>query len=236
MTAAVALLQQYGDERIAAGAARWGGDARRHEIMKAVLMNSADKPKDPGTHEYIDREKTILKTDGTDWRMSDARDEPADPATNAMRQALPLDSQMGTGQLNVSRAVKQFSSDQIPPDAPAATQTAIGWDYRAMPQGVVKYTLPKLKAGTYISLTLTWDRPVTLNEMGTANSRYDSGETFTAGALADLDLSLMKAGAADTDNPLWASISKVDRVEHIFYKLTEDTQVELWVKPGGPIP
>jgi hypothetical protein len=206
--------------------------------MKAVLMNSADKLKDPGTSEYIGMEKEILKTDGmSNWLSSDARDEPGpDAATTARRQALPLDSQMGTGQLNVSRALKQFTPGQIPPDAPAATQRAIGWDYRAMSQGLVKYTLPKLKAGTYISLTLTWDRPVTLNEMGTANSRYDVGETFTAGALADLDLYLMRAGEMNPNNALWASTSKVDSVEHIFYKMTEETQVEIWVRPGTAIP
>ncbi len=49
ITGTVALLQQYGDQRIAAGAARWDTDARRHEVMKAVLMDSADKLIDNGT-------------------------------------------------------------------------------------------------------------------------------------------------------------------------------------------
>ena len=47
VTGTVALLQQYGDDR--AGAANWTGmvasgpTSQRHEVMKAVLMNSADK-------------------------------------------------------------------------------------------------------------------------------------------------------------------------------------------------
>lgn len=45
----VALLQQFGNARIAASAPRWNANARRHGVMKAVLMNSADKLIDNGT-------------------------------------------------------------------------------------------------------------------------------------------------------------------------------------------
>jgi len=41
------LLRQYADERfINAFGPRWNGNAHRHEVMKAVLMNSADKIED----------------------------------------------------------------------------------------------------------------------------------------------------------------------------------------------
>ena len=43
VTGTIALLQQYAVGNFAANA-----NARRHEVMKAVIMNSADKIKDTG--------------------------------------------------------------------------------------------------------------------------------------------------------------------------------------------
>ncbi|MEX2308111.1 MAG: S8 family serine peptidase [Pirellulales bacterium] len=83
----VALLQQYADERIMnAGAPRWGASARRHEVMKAVLMNSADKLIDDGTvmvegsavpmGGLLGMERTVVKQDGTStWLDSQAYDD-----------------------------------------------------------------------------------------------------------------------------------------------------------------
>jgi len=81
VTGTVALLQEYGDAQIAAGAANWTGTvasgptARRHEVMKAVLMNSADKIKDDGMFvlngnaipqgRLLGMERTVLKRKAT---------------------------------------------------------------------------------------------------------------------------------------------------------------------------
>jgi len=49
VTGTVALLQQHAEQRIISdGAPSWTANARRHEVMKAVLMNSADKLEDSG--------------------------------------------------------------------------------------------------------------------------------------------------------------------------------------------
>ena len=76
VTGTVALLQEYGDNRISAGASGWDADARRHEVMKSVLMNSADKLKDDGSvldpntgqpfpvGTLLGMERTVVKQDG----------------------------------------------------------------------------------------------------------------------------------------------------------------------------
>jgi hypothetical protein len=49
VTGAAALLHEYAVDQITASAPRWDAEAQRHEVMKAVLMNSADKLIDNGT-------------------------------------------------------------------------------------------------------------------------------------------------------------------------------------------
>jgi hypothetical protein len=55
VTATVALLQEFGDlavrrtlleRKLGLSQSHWSLDSRRHEVMKAVLMNSTDKIKD----------------------------------------------------------------------------------------------------------------------------------------------------------------------------------------------
>jgi subtilisin family serine protease len=50
VTAAAALLQEFALNQFAASQPRWDADAQQHEVIKAVLMNSADKLIDDGSH------------------------------------------------------------------------------------------------------------------------------------------------------------------------------------------
>jgi subtilisin family serine protease len=80
-TGTVALLQE--DAR----ANGLGADAQRHEVMKDVLLNSADL-----VAGRLGMTRTVLKRDGTStWDNSDARDDPARPDGPAD----PLDDEMG---------------------------------------------------------------------------------------------------------------------------------------------
>jgi hypothetical protein len=86
VTGTVALLQQFAKQRIDAGAARWDEEsAVRHEVMKAVLMNSADKLIDNGTAmlpgqmnpipqgNLLGMERTVLRKNGSStWFNSNA--------------------------------------------------------------------------------------------------------------------------------------------------------------------
>jgi hypothetical protein len=202
-------------------------DVLRHQVMKAILMNSAEK-----VSGRIGMGRTVLKQNNTTWDQSDARDDPGNPAG----RAIPLDDEMGTGFLNASRAVTQWRGGRFGPQQ--ANTGPIGWDYNTVPAmagltpGNLKYTLPTLKGGGWISATLTWDRVATLNDNpgGTPN-RYDVGETFNADPVADLDLYLMPAGETDLSKNVWSSTSTLYNLEHIFFQLPAgDKQYELWVR------
>lgn len=111
VTGTVALLQEFAETQIADPNSGWDAEARHHEVMKAVLMNSADKLIDDGT--FIDEgrllgmERTVLDQNGNNWLASEAFiGDPNDPAVDPDRT--PLDDQMGTGHLNAKRALQHF--------------------------------------------------------------------------------------------------------------------------------
>jgi Ca2+-binding RTX toxin-like protein len=218
---------------------KWDTDARSHQVMKAVLMNSADKKEG-----ILGMKKTILNSDPKvelDWLHSDA----------FRQQEIPLDKEMGTGQLNASRAFTQFKPGEWGPadfvrQSEATRVPLIGWDSSFMfGDGLTnKYTFGQaLKKGSYISMTLAWDRKVDLQDFGTdgkagtndkdkseGNGKFDLNESFKSFDLTNLDLFLLPKGAKDALKPIDASISTVDSVEHIFFKIPEEKEYEFWVQ------
>ncbi len=206
VTASVALLQELGDRQIRAKKSNWTIDARRHEVMKAVLLNSADKIQDQGNGLHLGMTRTLIDKQNQNWLDSDAYDDPQ----------IPLDPQMGTGHLNTFRAYEQFRSGQWPP---SSTVPAIGWDYGSVDGGnTVDYPLGRpLKQGSFVSITLSWNRLVELNDTNN-NNKYDVGEGFSDRGLNNLDLYLIPGDGAKNLNAgvICASVSEIDSVEHIF--------------------
>jgi subtilisin family serine protease len=130
VTGTVALLQQNA----------FTTHQRRHEVMKAVLMNSADKIKG-----IMGMERTVVKQDGVStWLGSTADTHPG----------IPLDIEMGTGHLNASRALQQFQADEFDP----GSVPPIGWDYNIQDDPFIlnNYSFT-LSAGDFVSATLVWD-------------------------------------------------------------------------------
>ncbi|MFN6568836.1 peptidase S8 and S53 subtilisin kexin sedolisin [Nostoc minutum NIES-26] len=205
VTATVALLQEFSDRQTRKKQPNWSIDARRHQVMKAVLLNSADKILDTGNGLYLGMARTLIDKQNQDWLASDAYKDPT----------IPLDSQMGTGHLNALRAYQQFSAGQW---QPSVAVPAIGWDYRIVNVGAsTEYVLAKpLKQGSFVAITLSWDRLVQLND-NNKNQQYDVGENFSDRGLNNLDLYLVKADAMNQDTgAVCSSISQIDSVEHIF--------------------
>lgn len=93
VTGTAALLHQYAKPKVDAAEPRWGVNSRRHETMKAVLLNSADKL--DGVHGST---RDVLNRFGQDWT-----DSPA-----SMNSEIPLDEWMGAGHLNARRALRQI--------------------------------------------------------------------------------------------------------------------------------
>ena len=215
ITASVALLQEYGDRIMKSNrvnlklinklsAPLCSLDCRRHEVMKAVLLNSADKIEDGGDGKLLGMEKTILSEKNLNWLESDAYQNPR----------IPLNMEMGTGQVNVFRAYQQFRAGQTSPKVFAPN---IGWDYRTVEVNDYQdYVLEKpISEGNYVAITLAWDRLVSLNDRN-QNQRYDIGETFRDRGLNNLDVYLMPANENHNLRNTCSSISREDSVEHIF--------------------
>jgi hypothetical protein len=223
VTGTIALLQEFGDKAIAKGfknkvANGWNLNARRHEVMKAVLIDSTEKVKDEGDGLKLNMSRTILTKHNQNWLDSDAYRD----------RQIPLDYQMGAGQLNAFRAYQQFSTGAFPPDKPVP---AIGWNYASIQESTSQdYAIDKpLKKDSFISITLTWDRLVELQDKNN-NEQFDAGESFRDRGLNNLNVYLMKAEENDTGKSIWSSESTIDSVEHIFHKIPDNGRYKIRVR------
>lgn len=210
-TATVALLQEFGDRQLrmagflpAPQKPHWNLNSRRHEVMKAVMLNSADKVQDVGDGLRLGMSRTIFDKQKQDWLTSDAYRDPK----------IPLHAQMGTGQLNALRAYQQFSAGKW---HPFAAVPAVGWDYRTVnASSFWDYVLARpLQQGSFVAITLAWNRLVELNDTN-KNGQYDVGERFRDRGLNNLDLYLINTESNAPTSIACASLSSVDSVEHIF--------------------
>jgi hypothetical protein len=189
VTGAAALLQEFTRGQRLAGAARFDADSQRHQVMKAVMMNSADKRAG-----VLGMTKTILRTDGDDWITQRAQEVAGTDGPALDRNAVPMDLEMGTGQLNVRRSLTQITPGEYEP----GEVPRIAWDYGsvgAADLSLTRYQLPVLGKGTWIAITLAWDRQVTLTESiaGFANNQFDA-ETY---------LDLNTSGTHNAGEPLF---------------------------------
>ena len=234
-TGAVALLAQYAQVFVtpANNLQHWNSDSLKPEVMKAILMNSVDK-----VAGRLGMEKTIYDDGGFGWDTLTAADIPStreDPAEraieNGFRQDTPTSNKLGTGQLNVRRRSDQYDGGEYHPVAAGNTLPTQAWDFNSLNQqnGEQIYRLPALAQGSYISMTLTWNRNVTLQERGEANGRYDQGETFQAAPISNLDLLLVDRTAANQP-VVWRSNNTVQNVEHIFWQVQNNHEYNIVVK------
>lgn len=205
VTATIALLQEFADRQLRTKQPHWSIDSRHHQVMKAVLMNSADKIQDSGDGLRLGMTRTLIDKQNQDWLASDANKDPK----------IPLDAQMGAGHLNAFRAYQQFSPGQW---QSSESIPAIGWNYSTINANSSKeYGLAKpLKQNSFVSITLNWDRLVELEDKNN-NQQYDVDENFQDRGLNNLDLYLVKADAKNSDSgAICSSISEIDSTEHIF--------------------
>ncbi|MBV9389247.1 MAG: S8 family serine peptidase [Chroococcidiopsidaceae cyanobacterium CP_BM_ER_R8_30] len=217
VTATVALLQEFGDRQLRMHQLHWSLDSRRHEVMKAVLMNSADKLKDLGNGLLLGMTKTIIDKNDSDWLASDAYHNPK----------IPLHAQMGAGQLNAFRAYQQFAGGEW---SPVAVVPALGWDYNSVKVGSFSdYLLAQpLQQGSFVSITLAWDRLVELNDLKN-DGQFAVGDSFRNRGLNRLDLYLLSAESGAVGS-ICASVSNVDSVQHIFCRIPKTGNYKIRVQ------
>ncbi len=227
VTGTVALLQEWGDRQLRQSCSRsigcrlpWTTNARRHEVMKAVLMNSTDKIQDSGDGNFLGMTRTIVQKNNQNWFNTDVSINPK----------IPLNFQFGTGQINAYRAYQNFAPGESNPGSVGA----IGWDYHQVVssdsrQEYQDYVIAKpLKANSYFALTLVWDRTVELEDRN-RNGQFDLMENFRDRGLNNLDLYLMPVNETDTRRSIASSISDVDSVEHIFHRIPITGQYKIRV-------
>ncbi|HIK46517.1 MAG TPA: S8 family serine peptidase [Leptolyngbyaceae cyanobacterium M65_K2018_010] len=219
----IALLQQLVDRQFRAGLPNWPLTGRNPMVMKAVLLNSADKLADTGDGLRLGMTRTLLDTRNRTWLESDAyRDV-----------KIPLHNEMGTGHLNAYRAYQQLLPGAFGPDQPIPV---VGWNYASLELAsggrggsVHDYVFEvPLQAGSYLAATLAWERQVELVDQN-GNGIYDLGEGFRDQGLSDLNLYLLPAEEEDLNRSVWSSVSEVDSVEHIFYQIPETGRYKLRV-------
>jgi len=224
---AIALMQQLADRQFRSGQANFPLTARQPTVMKAVLLNSADKLTDTGDGLNLGMTRTLLDEDNQPWTQSDAY----------RSRAIPLHKDLGTGHLNAYRAYQQLSPGAFGPDAAIPP---VGWNYTELisPSSGVEngedgqvhdyvFEAP-LQANSYLAATLTWDRVVELVDTN-GNGLYDLGETFNDKGLNNVDLFLMRAEDDDIADSLWSSESQEDSMEHIFYQIPATGRYKLRV-------
>jgi hypothetical protein len=204
VTATVALLQEFVDKQLRTKQPHWTINARRHQVMKAILLNSADKIKDSGDGLRLGMTRTLIEKQNLDWL-----------ATAAYKNAkISLDAQMGAGHLNAFRAYQQLNGGEW---KPTLTVPPIGWDYGIIDtNSSQEYALEKsLKKNSFVAITLSWDRLVELNDKNN-NQQYDLDETFVNKGLNDLDVYLVQENGKNDQVVVCASMSELDSIEHIF--------------------
>jgi len=206
VTGAVALLQQYTKQQreMDPPKPRFGVNSERHEVMKAAMMNSADKLE--GVH---GSSRTIIDMQGKDWTESEAFGS----------QFIPMDDQMGVGHLNVRRAVQQLAPGEYDP----GTVPTIAWDYNTIGGSGSRneYVFDSQIGGGYIAVTLAWDRKSF--HTGASDSTYNDGDLFVTDGMEEsnnLEVYLLPSFSNNLTDAIAASTSDNDNVEHIFAFVT----------------
>lgn len=192
-------------------------DARRHQVLKSVILNSAEV-----LAGELDSNKTAKSATTVTWTQSPARDN-----NNPNGSRLPFDPNFGVGLANQKRAVRQLRGGQFGPGNNVVDP--IGWDYNSIGNNARTYSLGRLAADSYIAITLSWDRKVEKienpdlqgNDPNQFNWTPDGGDRLVPETrMADLDIELIDANG----NVVARSDSTRYSVEHLFFQLPNQAQ------------
>jgi hypothetical protein len=179
------------------------GDARDARVMKAVLMNSADKTVgwNNGQVPHPNRSGGVFTTQG-------------------------LDNRVGTGRMNLDAAYDQFLSgttDIAGTDGGnLGVVDEIGWDFGQVVSGTTNdyYFDSPLEAGTGLTATLTWFR----------DRRINSSNTVFDDSYDDLNLELWRLDDGIPESLISESSSLYNESEHFSFAVPETGDYALRVR------
>jgi len=182
-------------------AAGWSSDARDSRVIKAVLMNSADKPAgwDNGQSLQNGVEFKIEVGGISGAYMTQTYD-------GIVATSQGLDYNFGAGALNAERALEQYVGMYT-----SGTADNV-WLLDSVDFCASKlYNLGKIDAGRILNLTLVWQA---LYELA-AEAGEDGSYAIEAAALADLSLEIWIRLSEDVFQPVAISDCKYNNVEHL---------------------
>ncbi|MEO1511846.1 MAG: S8 family serine peptidase, partial [Planctomycetota bacterium] len=192
---------------VEAGRDLYGGNDRAIDgrVVKAVLMNSADKLAGWDNGQMLDN--------------------------GVITTFQSLDLAIGAGQMNLDQAFDQYTAGttDVAGDGGGTVET-IGWDYGQVTNGErVFYDVnTALAGGTDLTVTLTWfaefELDVTPGQEFLADDRY-----------ADLDLEVYAVDDLGQRTLLAQSTSAFNETEHLSFTLQEDTLISIAVFGFGEI-
>ena len=178
-------------------------DARDARVVKAVLMNSADKTRnwDNGQIAHPNNHGGVLTNQG-------------------------LDNRVGTGRLNLDKAFEQFLFGTT--DVPDQNQGNLGmveesgWDFGTVNEGITNdyFISQPLETGSTFNATLTWYR-----------DRAQLGNTsFTEQSYDNLDLELWTASGSSPIDLISVSSSPYNNSEHFSFEIPKTDHYVLRVR------
>jgi Subtilase family len=190
--------------------ARLGSDpnARDARVMKAVLMNSADKT--------------------LGWNNGQT---PNPNGFGGVITTQGLDNRVGAGRMDLNRAYDQFLSGTT--DVAGTLQGSMGsvkrtgWDFGQVAEGITNdYRINSpLQAGSSFAATLTWFR-----------DRQTFGSTsYTDVSFDNLDLELWSDVAGTPTNLISTSDSLYNNTEHFFFTIPTTGEYTLRVRWTGEL-
>lgn len=172
---------------------------KQPEVMKAILLNSADKIN--GVHGST---REVINKAEENWLTTTAYTSPF----------ISLDEEMGAGHLNVDSALENFRPGEYEPGETPVPR--IGWDFGSVGLfGNTEYVFDS-PFGGYVANTLAWNRTVQSTETA-GDDTYVTGDIFSSPTLNNLDVYLMPAGSDDIGDAITASTTDDDNLEHIFF-------------------
>jgi hypothetical protein len=183
-------------------------DARDSRVVKAVLMNSADK------------------TEG--WDNGQA----AHPNGNGgVLTSRGIDDRVGAGRMNLGRAFGQFLSGTTDlagtSHGALGTVNPIGWDFGEVAEGTTNDYLidGELQGGSPFTATLTWFRDrSTVGETAYADNSFD-----------DLDLELWSTSGGSPLGLISQSSSRYNNTEHFTFGIPATGEYMLRVRWTGEV-
>jgi len=247
VTGVVALLAEEGltmgtgtdENRLAQRAIIMNSARKRHintpDATESDVRDNAATGNEAADDDYLTAAGTIRQKVGvipkTDQWTPSAWDS---PDGKKLTVTDPLDDELGTGALDARRALIQHAGgEQKEKHFSLAGIDPIGWNRTFLNpdfgNDIYEFNFG-VKAGTFVTATLVWDRPVLETDGGTTLCDPTAGplpagcgvvnpaDTYAYGPLPDFDLFIYKNGT------LWAESKQagVNTVEHLHFALPEN--------------